>query len=257
MRRSVILGLSTAIATAAMMLLTASSAVSIVICPVTAAHGAAGGPDMGTCCGPPIVQAMSADFTPAPPCCPGNAMCVQMLTISSSPNPSDATQKVTLTGTVSGAAATPGTTVTIWQRLPGQSGFSKLSDATPDGSGNYSLSESPTTNLQWYATANGERSATIQQLVQAQVFLTASRTKRGGVVFHARVWPAHAHARVALEAGSGTTWKALTHAHLNNRSKATFSFLALFGTARTFRVTFLGDSRNVRSSSAPLTLPRH
>src|SRR5512142_733427 len=187
MRRSLILGLSTAVTSAAVMLLTASPAVPIVICPVTAAHGAAGGPDAVTCCGPPIVQAMRSDFAPAPPCCPGNAMCVQTLTISSSPNPSDATQKVVISGTVSGTAASPGATVTIWQRAPGDSQFSKLADVTPDSSGNYSMTESPTTSRQWYATAaNGMRSMTVQQQVRARVFLTASRTKRGHVVFRVR-----------------------------------------------------------------------
>lgn len=255
MRRALILGLPIAIMTATVMLLTASPAAPIVICPV-AASGGTGGPDAITCCGPPIVRAMHSNFAPAQPCCPGPAMCAQLLSVSSSPNPSDARKKVVISGSLSGASSTPGATVTIWQRLPGENQFSKLADVTPDASGTYSLSESPDTNRQWYASANGLRSVMIEQQVQARVVLTASRTKHGGVTFRAQVTPAHPHQRVMLEVRSGRRWTVLMRPRLDKHSRATVGFLALFGSARTFRATFVGDSRNVRSSSPPLSLPR-
>ncbi len=255
MRRSLILGSSMAFTIVALMLAMPSPAAPIVICPVA---GATNGPDPGgvvTCCGPPVVQSASPTIVPPIGCCPGNAMCVAMLSINSAPNPSTELQNVVISGRVP-STSPPATNVELWQQLPGQTQFQQLLSQPTDGSGNYAITQTPATNRQWYVTADSLRSVTIQQQVQAVVTLAASGHSGGKVMFTGGVSPSHAHQRVMLEARSGSGWTVIARPRLDGHSRLHLGFLALFGKHMVLQAVLPGDSRNVRSSSAPVTVPQ-
>ncbi len=187
-------------------------------------------------------------------CCPGNAaLCVMGLSISSSPNPSTAPRKVLISGRLLSGVSSSGPVV-VWERLPGQSQFHRLLQQTPDSTGQYSARVAPTTNREWYASANGMRSITVQQQVEAVVTLSASASKNGSVTLRARVSPTHAHERVMLEARSGSGWKVIARARLDKHSRLRMKLAAPSSGQMVLEAVLPGDSRNVQSSSAPITL---
>lgn len=252
MRRSLILGSSVAITVVTLMLAIPPSAAPVVICPVAA--GSSSG--VVNCCGPPVMRAFKRLIAPPVDCCPGNALCATKLSIGAAPNPSVEPESVVISGRVPSAAAVTTTSVDLWQQLPGQSQFQKLLSQPTDGSGHYTITQAPATNRQWYVTAGSLRSVTIQQQVQAVVTLAASGHRGGKVTFSGLVSPSHANQRVMLEVRSGRGWAVIARPRLDEHSCLHLGFLALFGKDLVFQAVLPGDSRNVRSSSAIVSIPR-
>lgn len=178
------------------------------------------------------------------------------MTIAASPDPSEAGQKVV----ISGALATPaaGTTVVLWRKLANQTSFKQFSSTTTDSSGNYTFTLRRGIVLadqQYYVTANGSQSATVTQEVNALVRLAASA--RSTVVGHAivlrgHVTPSHAGELVLIEVRRGNAWHVIARARLGRGSNYSLSHsFAQSGTVQLMAV-LRGDRRNLQSDSPTL-----
>lgn len=172
------------------------------------------------CCGPPVAQ--PAQIGPLQPiCCPQNALCASSLTIRSSPNPSSADGRVVISGQLLGAP-TAGVPVVLWQELPGQSQFHRLLQTTTGATGKYLLMRDAgldQTNREWYATADGTRSATISQSVEATITLVARLHGRAHrVAFSGRVTPAHKGQRLLLQRRTARGWLTIARPLLSRTS---------------------------------------
>lgn len=194
-----------------------------IVCPLESARQAT------TCCGPPTVPPVS--------CCAAESVaCSTSVTIASSRSPSTAGHSVTVSGRVS--TGTVGTTVELWQELPGKS-FEQVAQTTTSGSGDYSFVRTAvTTNRKWHVTTGTVSSPTVSQQVLAVVTLM-----RSGRV---HVTPNHAGERVLIERRSGHAWKVFERPKLNRSSSAA---LALPPARFTLRAVLSADKRNARSIS--------
>ncbi|MBV9803534.1 MAG: hypothetical protein JO130_10105 [Solirubrobacterales bacterium] len=161
---------------------------------------------------------------------------------------------------ISGALATPaaGTTVVLWRNLAGQTSFHQYSQTTTDSSGKYTFTLRRGVVLadqQYYVTANGSRSATATQEVDALVGLAASARSTvvgHAIVLHGHVTPSHAGEVVLIEVRRGSTWHVIARAKLTHGSNfATSHSFAQSGTDQ-LRVVLRADSRNLQSVSPTL-----
>jgi hypothetical protein len=190
------------------------------------------------CCGPPVVTAAAE---PAFVCCgtPQPINCPVELTASSSPNPSIAGQKVTISGRWSGG--TSGQTVDLWQELPGAKTFTKVAHTTTGSLGDFQfVRKGVQTNRKWYVSVGSAHSLTIAQRVKAKVSLAG---------LNGRVSPNHSGERVLVEARNGSGWAVIARPRLSHAS--TFSIGPTHGE---IRAVFAGDRRNIRSVSPPVVL---
>jgi phospholipase C len=269
MRRSIVVLLLAALTligggVVALALATSSSAVpargNAIACPLASPATA--------CCGPPIAagsarrdllpDCCATVVSPRALCCPPNALCVQSITIGSTPDPSVTGEPVGITGQVLGAQA--GTVVRLWHRLPGQRRFHRVQRTTTDGSGHYTFSRADgvvTTNREWYVTSEGRRSPIIEQRVQAIVSFATSNANPGPgdvVTFSGNVSPSHAGQHVLLEQAVDGGWELIGTPRLDGASNWVAKHV--FRTAGNFtvRAVLLGDGRNVESVSSPLTI---
>ena len=203
-------------------------------------------PCQTTCC-PPATGAATC-CTPTP-CVPGTP------TITSSPFPSRAGQKVVISGTAGSGAA-----VTLWRKLAGQSSFKQVTTTTADGSGKYTFTMkrgTVMTDQDWYVISNGAQSTTLAQQVAAVVALASSA--RSTVVGHAivlrgHVTPSHAGEKVLIEVAHGRTWHVIARPRLGRKSGYSVTHRFASSGAVKLRVVLQRDGRNVRSTSAPITL---
>jgi hypothetical protein len=159
------------------------------------------------------------------------------LTITSSPDPSTAGQNVTISGRFSTGAS--GVTVTLWQKLPGATKFVPVATTKTGSSGQYQFVRSGAqTNRQWYVTAQGDTSVTINQQVKAVVKLTRSLV--------ARTSPNHAGELALLVERTKQRWTFVERLRVG--SPALPVHIQRNTTVR-LRAVFLGDKRNIRSVS--------
>jgi hypothetical protein len=200
-----------------------------------------------TCCGPPVATAAAI------PCClptagtrsPAIACPVLGLTISAQPDPSTAGGRVTVSGRWVGGTA--GQTISLWEKLPGQSRFRDVAHTATDSSGGYQFVRNEIKrNREWYVTsASGLRSVTVGQRVRVVVTLGVA-----GLRAHGRVTPGHAGERVLLEQrrlAPATGWAVIARPRLSASSRYS---VKLPGSGQVeFRTVFPGDSRNIRSVS--------
>ena len=238
-----------------------------IICPKQAA--AVEQPMIVSCC-PVPTSATNSQANAQPPCCAtccattccpptvkSGACCAQTtcpppgLTISSSPNPSKAGQKVVISGT-----AGSGAQVTLWRKLAKQSGFHQVSQTTADSSGSYTFTQKRGTVMadqDWYVTSSGTQSATVTQRVAALVALDAFRVART-VVLRGHVTPSHAGEVVLVEMSRGGAWQVLARPRLGRGSGYAVSHhFARSGVVR-LRVVLKADRRNERSVSPAVRL---
>lgn len=180
------------------------------------------------------------------------------MTITSSPDPSQAGQKVVISGALD--TPTAGTTVTLWRELATQSSFHEFGTTTTDSSGKYTFTVRQGTVMadqQYYVTANGSQSTTVKQAVDALVALAASAhsTVVGhAIVLSGHVTPLHAGETVLIEVRRSGTWHVLAHARLGPRSNYSVSHtFAQSGTVQ-LRTVLRADSRNLQSVSHTLKL---
>jgi hypothetical protein len=193
-------------------------------------------PQGGTCCAPTT-------------CTPGAP------TITSSPSPSKAGQKVVISGTAGSGAG-----VTLWRKLAGQSSFQQVSTTSADSTGKYTFTlarGTVMTDQQWYVIANGAHSTTLTQQVQAVVALASSARSTvvgRSVLLRGHVTPSHAGERVLVEASHGSTWQVIARPRLGRGSVYSVSHRFAKSGAVKLRVVLQRDSRNVRSTSATVTV---
>jgi hypothetical protein len=186
-------------------------------------------------------------------CCPPTAMCARPLSISSTPNPSPAGAAVTISGTIVSGG---GSTVTLWQELPGQTSYRQIASTTAGSDNSYSFklkAGSVTTDRSWYVANGSQQSATDDQLVQASV-TAADIVERGGeVVITGQVRPAHAGEQVVVERRVGTQWSVVGKARLSKRSAYRVRVSVGRTGRKTLRVQLPGDTRNTDSFSRALS----
>lgn len=188
-------------------------------------------------------------------CCSPTTCPVVTPTITSSPNPSRAGQQVVISG-----GTTSGATVALWRKLAHQSSFQQVSTTTADGSGKYTFTQKRGTVMadqEWYVTSSGQQSATIAQLVEAVVAVSAST--RSPVVGHAivlrgHVTPSHAREVVLVEISRGATWQVIARPRLGHGSNYSVTHRFAKSGAVKLRVVLQRDSRNDRSTSPTVTL---
>lgn len=274
MRRTIVLTL----------LLTAAAAASAAAIGTLAFAGSAGAAtqivcpqqrsDVIPCCGPPVnqpdqphAQPICCQTTPCcaktqcctTTCCPassGSACCptapcvVSGLTISASPSPSRAGQKVVISGT-----AGAGATVALWREPAGQSSFHQIASTTAGASGKYTFTRGRGTVMadqKWYVSSNGAQSQTITQQVAAVVALASStRATAVGrkIVLSGHVTPSHAGQVVSVEMSRGSAWKVIGRPRLGHGSGYSVSHRFVRSGAVEFRVVLRADLRNERSTS--------
>ena len=219
------------------------------------------------CC--PVVEAAqpvccATGSTTQPLCCPTAGCCTPpcvagSLTIASSPNPSTAGRKVVISGAFVGNAAA-GATVALWRELAGQPSFKQVSQTTTDSAGHYTFALRGGTVMAdqaWYVMANGVKSATVQQLVMAQVGLSSSShavTAGHSLVLRGHVTPSHAGQTVLIEQSRGGAWHVIARARLSTRSSYAVSHRFSQAGRIVLRTVLPGDKRNGKSVSRSLTV---
>ncbi len=204
-------------------------------------------PLLTTCCPLPVATPVEAIPSPSVCCEPASTFCLASPTIGSASDPSVAGRQVTVSGLIPGAGS--GTQVTLWQRLAGEASFESLATTATSSSGQYTFllaKGTVQTNREWYVTASGRQSATIDQQVQALVTLTHS--------LHVRVSPDHAGERVWLEQREGAAWTVIARARLNGSSSAVMSAAFSANHRVKLRAVLPGDRRNIASYSPAIYL---
>jgi hypothetical protein len=213
------------------------------------------------CCAPP-----TAATDAVPGCCP-TACCasadiaiacpVSRLTIVSNPDPSTAGQPVTISGHLSGSGA--GTTALLWQKLSGQSGFTRVAQTTTNAAGDYTIvrgAGAMLTNSTWYTTASSATSPMLLQRVRAQIKIEGAWL--GGVlILGGSVTPSHRGEHIALQRRTNTGWRTIASAVIRHLSRFTVSHRFAHKGKVVLRVMFAGDARNVQSFSKSVRVSVH
>ena len=153
-----------------------------------------------------------------------------------------------------------GAQVVLWRELAGQSSFHQFGQTTTDSAGQYKFTMkrgSVNADQQWYVTANGLTSLTLQQKVNALVGLAAaSHTVTAGtpVALSGHVTPSHAGQVLLIEQSRGGLWAVIARPRLGHGSGYTLSHKFMRAGAVKLRAVLPGDSRNNRSNSPTLTV---
>lgn len=153
-----------------------------------------------------------------------------------------------------------GAQVVLWRELSGQSSFRQFAQTTTDSAGQYKFTMkrgSVNADQQWYVTASGLTSPTLQQKVNALVGLaTASHTATAGdpVALSGHVTPSHAGQVLLIEQRRGGSWAVIARPRLSHQSAYSLSHRFMHAGAVKLRAVLPGDARNNSSNSATLTL---
>jgi hypothetical protein len=162
---------------------------------------------------------------------------------------------VTISGTARGFLR--GTTVTLWQELPGQQSFHQVASTTRDSSGAYKFIRGPIdTNRRWYVVAGGVHSNTVRQHVTAVVTLDGPKTAKlhTEVLFGGHVTPTHAGEPILLEEEATGAWRVVGSTTINHASNYTARVVFIHAGRVHLRALLPGDSRNARSTSRSVTV---
>lgn len=158
------------------------------------------------------------------------------------------------------SAPTAGSTVTLWQELPGQTSFHQVAQTKLDSGGAYTFSfgrGKVSSDRRWYVTAQGLKSATVDQLVAAAVALTpSSRNTRAGrsIKLHGRVSPSHAGETLLIERRAGSRWLVMARPRLSRTSTYSISHRFARAGKAVLRAVLRADSRNQTSTSRIVTI---
>lgn len=242
-----------------------SGSASAIVCPASPRAS------VPPCCGPPIE---AADATPgccpatccpaggstSPCCASGTAQpgCpVSQLSIASNPNPSVDGQKVTISGRLLGGSS--GTTVSLWQKLPGQATFTRVAQTTTNSTGNYSIVRGAgmvQMNTTWYTSTGtgGATSRKLPQRVDAQVKLVTWTVANRLLKLKGHVSPSHRGERIALQRRTANGWQTIATTVIGRLSRFTVRHRFAHKGSVTLRAVFAGDARNVQSASAPVRI---
>jgi hypothetical protein len=174
-------------------------------------------------------------------------------------------QAVTISGVLDRAGTTtpePGTSVSLFGRMPGQTPLREITTTTTGTDGSYTFSNVSSATNQLYQVrttfAPRRHSAVLFEGVQDVVTMQGSSqtsTVDGHVTFTGSVSPDKAGHLIYLEKlGKDDNWHVVEVRFVNNAS--TFQFGWTFGTAgsKTFRARITGGPVNVGAASAPVTI---
>jgi hypothetical protein len=181
-------------------------------------------------------------------------VCQPSLTIGASPDPTPAGGQVDVSGELFRASGA-GTSVQLWEKLPGQKDFTKAQQASTDATGSWSVTlpaGSVMTNRAWYATADGLQSTTLNEQVSAVVTLRASKTSHSATL-RGTVTPSHSGERVLIQRLVQNAWVTIGHARLGRKSRFSILYPNAPQVRATLRAVLPADARNVQSVSHPLT----
>jgi hypothetical protein len=147
----------------------------------------------------------------------------------------------------------------LWRELSGQSTFQQAAQTTTDSVGQYKFTlKAGTVNAdqQWYVTANGLQSPTLQQAVSAVVGLTGLHSIVVGhaMLLRGHVTPSHAGQIVLIEQRKGGQWAVIARPKLGHGSN--YGVMHRFARSGkvTLRAVLPADARNNRSDSGTLTV---
>lgn len=202
-------------------------------------------PTVGPCCDP----------TTGSGCCP-TSPCPSALTISVSPDPAGEGQRATISGTLTGGTVAA-QTVTLWERLAGQSAFSDVASTQTSAAGAFSFARVVNMNAQWYAKAGSVLSSTVSQSVLAAIALHPSRLRPkvgAKVTLSGTIAPSHAGERVALQRLRRGRWVTVARPRLNRRSRFAVAQRLRGRSVARYRVILAADARNARSVSGTVSI---
>lgn len=186
------------------------------------------------CCGPPV-QPPTLCCTPPAAGAEVVALC-QALSITTTPSSATAGDLVTIAGRL--GAGTAGVTVTLWQRLPGQTGYRAVAHTMTALAGAYKFRRRVETNRSWYVAAGTLKSLTVTEPVSARVGLSV----RGANLLVA-VRPSRAGERVVMQRKRGKAWRSAASGRLH-AGRATFAL-----GRGTWRAELVGNRWNATSFS--------
>jgi hypothetical protein len=184
------------------------------------------------------------------------------LTINAAPRQVIAGEGVLIYGQLVGSDVA-GQTVRLYHRVALAPRYTLIGTTTTDSHGFYEFTRAEgvvTTNRSWFVRGpDGSHSRTIHEVVSALVSLTPSTTStdtRHPVVFTGHVYPDHAFERIALQVQSGTSdnWHTIRSGFTNGASNYRIAYRWAVPNTRNVRAVFVGDRRDVRSSSDPVTV---
>ena len=144
-------------------------------------------------------------------------------------------------------------------RALGQSTFHQVAQTTTDSAGQYQVhveTRHGQADQQWYVTANGLQSPTLDQSVNALVGLTGLQRVVVGqaMLLRGHVTPSHAGQLVLIEQRKGARWTVIARPRLGHASN--YGLMHRFTRSGTvaLRTVLPGDARNDRSGSSILTV---
>ncbi len=180
------------------------------------------------------------------------------LSLHASPDPATAGGQVTVYGRLLGVApgaSSCGVTVVIWRMFPGQRHFSPTARTRTNVSGRYRLvlaAGTVTTNRNWFATAKGLRSATVDEAVYAQMTFASTATfavAGDRETFSGQVAPRHTGMRVMIERHSRHGWRTIARARLNRASSFSIAYQLNKPGSAPWRAVLPASSENIQSQS--------
>jgi hypothetical protein len=174
-------------------------------------------------------------------------------------------QPVTISGVLDQAGTTtpePGTSVSLFGRMPGQTPFHEITAATTGSDGSYRFTNLNSTTNELYQVrttfAPHRQSAVLFEGVQDAVTMQASSQTSavdGRITFTGSVSPDKAGHVIYLEKlGKDNNWHIVEARYVDNAS--TFTFAWTFGTVgtKTFRARITDGPANVGAASQPVTI---
>jgi hypothetical protein len=184
------------------------------------------------------------------------------LTINAAPQQVIAGEGVLLYGQLTGTNVA-GQTIRLYHRVALAPRYTLVATTTTDAHGFYEFTRAEgvvLTNRSWFVRGpERTHSRTVHEDVSALVSLNASATStdtRHSVVFTGHVDPNHAFERVALQVQNGTSddWHTIKTGFTRRGSQFRIVHRWTVPDTRAIRVMFVGDRRNVRSYSDPVTV---
>ena len=182
--------------------------------------------------------------------------CGSSLTIGATPNPVGAGETIVVSGQLRGRSIA-GARVGLWQRVPWQRSFRRISRTRADRHGTYAFTLHPATNRSYYVLAAGLRSRTLRLRVRVLVPLisTLQTPDTGAVVtFSGRLLPRHPREYVTIEQRVGNGWERVARPRLDADSTYRYTHVFTIGGTRVFRTVFSGDQKNAYSVSTPILM---
>jgi phospholipase C len=214
------------------------------------------------CCGGVVALVTPLAAGSAGPCPAGAKLPTGKLptgiSLHAGPNPALAGRTVTIWGHLLGLkrhVKACGVQVTLWQQLPGQQRFQRVTSTFTGTPGGYRIVLPPgqvMTNRQWQVTARGLHSSVVDQLVQARIQLSSTATfavAGDRETLSGSMMPSHAGEPILLQMRKGTGWITVATRRLSPTSS--FARKWTFGQpgVKQLRAVFAGDLRNSPSQS--------